>query len=431
MSAAPPLSIVIASHNRCDVLLGTLDRLRDGRLGAADCEIIVVDNASTDGTVRALAARGDVHVIALDRNLGACAKGIGVAEARASLLLFLDDDSYPRPGCVPRMIERFSRDFRLAAAGFTVHLPGGLQECSALPHVHVGCGVGLRKSAVQESGGVDLSFFMAAEEYDLTFRLLRAGWRAEIFADLQVEHLKSPVGRRSERTTFYDIRNNLRVLARYVPDGAHEIYAADWIERYRWMAEVAGHRDAFEQGLFVGQRLAATERERFWRLRFNEEQFESVFRWNEIERRFREVAQGGVRRVVLADLSKNVHAFVRGAQRAGLEILAIADDALAGGGCGKGDLNGIGRRDEELAGGGPGGGGRRYRGISVLRCADALALEPDAVIVSNTSYVHAERRSHLLREATQRPVLSWFAAPALQTTDGLVASCCGLATPAA
>ncbi|MEP0846033.1 MAG: glycosyltransferase family 2 protein [Phycisphaerae bacterium] len=416
MSTLPPLSVVIASHNRRDVLLGTLDRLRDGRLGVPGCEIIVVDNASTDGTVRALAARSDVHVIALDRNLGACAKGIGVADARAPLLLFLDDDSYPRAGCVPRMIERFACDPRLAAAGFTVHLSDGSQECSAMPHVHVGCGVGLRKSAVQESGGVDLSFFMAAEEYDLTFRLLRAGWRAEIFADLQVEHLKSPVGRRSERITFYDIRNNLRVLARYVPDGPAGIYAADWIERYRWMAEVAGHRDAFEQGLIVGQRLAASERERFWRLRFDERQFEAVFRWGEIERRSWAVAQGGARRVVLADLSKNVHAFVRGALRAGLEILAIADDALSGGG---------------RAGDGLRGDVRRYRGIPVLKCADALALAPDVVVVSNTSYVHAQRRSQWLRGVTKRPVLNWFAPPSLQTTDALGAPQCGVAVPAA
>ena len=154
------------------------------------------------------------------------------------------------------MCAHFEADPRLGAAGFTVHLPDGSQECSALPHVFVGCGVGLRASALQEVGGLDLSFFMQAEEYDLSWRLLQADWKVKIFEDLQVDHLKSPLARRSERTTFYDIRNNLRIIARYLPQPFADIYLEDWLQRYAWIAESAGHTDAFERGLAEGRRLA-------------------------------------------------------------------------------------------------------------------------------------------------------------------------------
>ena len=50
---------------------------------------------------------------------------------------------------------------------------------------------------VREVGGLDRTFFMQAEEYDLSFRLLAAGGKVEIFGDLAVDHWKTPQARRS------------------------------------------------------------------------------------------------------------------------------------------------------------------------------------------------------------------------------------------
>lgn len=386
MHETPQLSVVLASHNRRAVLLRTLDRLADCGLSPHEMEVIVVDNASEDGTPEALRRRGDVRLVALDRNLGACAKALGVDEARAPVVLFLDDDSWPRPGCLERMLRRFEIDDTLGAAGFTVHLLDGSGECSALPHVFVGCGVGLRRSALREIGGLDRSFFMQAEEYDVALRLLRAGWRSEIFADLQVEHAKTPVARRSERTLLYDVRNNLRIIARYLPDDHATICREDWVQRYRWMAERDGRLGAFERGRAEGERLAAEERVPYARWRLRPPELEQVFCWSAIQRRMQRLAAAGTKRIVLADLSKNLFAFLRGAQAAGLAVLAVADDNLAA-------------------------PGRAYRGVPVTPVAAALALGPDAVVVSNTSYIHAQRRCEQLRELTSLPVHHWFGPP--------------------
>ena len=386
MSTVPRISIVLATYNRREVMLQTLRQIENCGLARRDYEVIVVDNASTDGTAEALAGREGVAVRKLDRNLGSCAKAVGVEQARGEIVVFLDDDSYPRPGCLARMQEHFVADARLGAVGFTVHLTDGSQECSALPHAFVGCGVGFRARALREAGGLDSSFFMQAEEYDLSWRLLQAGWEVEILGDLQVEHAKSPVARRSERATYYDVCNNLRIIARYLPTPFAEVYRQDWLQRYGWIAERAGHGAAFESGVEAGERHAGTERQTYRRWRLSADVLEQVFSWKMIERRMAELHERGLRRIVLADLGKNVYAFWRGARAAGLEVLAIADDRFSV-------------------------PGRVYRDVAVCSLGEALALGAEAYVVSNTSYVHAQQRWLSLAGRVWRTVYSWFDPP--------------------
>ncbi len=397
MNHRPYLSVILATHNRRDVVLHTLAALGQCGLDRRDYEVIVVDNASRDGTADALARLRGVRVRRLSRNRGACAKAVGVPMARAPILLFLDDDAYPRPHCLDRMLLRFEIDPTLGAAGFTAHLPDGRQECSALPHVFVGCGVGLRAAALHAVGGIDASLFMAAEEYDLSFRLLQAGWRVEIFKDLQVEHRKSAVARRRRRISFYDICNNLRIIARYLPEPWARVYRDDWTQRYAWLAASAGHETAFARGLRFGRRCARSDRRRYRHRRLGPEVLEAVFGWERIERRMCGLAAAGVRRIVLADLGKNVYAFHRAAQRAGLAVVAVADDRL-------------------------GLGDRRYRGVPIMETPAALSLRPDAIVVSNTSYVHAPLRKRDLSARTNTPVYNWFDPPREMAIPDPVAS---------
>ncbi|MGE0480889.1 MAG: glycosyltransferase family 2 protein [Phycisphaerae bacterium] len=378
---------MIATHNRRDVLAHTLDQLPRAGLPQHEYETIVVDNASREDVAGVVARHANAVLVRLRRNRGSCAKAFGVDRARGDYILFLDDDSFPRPWMLPRMIARFAADARLGAAGFTVHLPDGAQECSALPHVFVGCGVGFRTAALRGVGGLDRSLFMAAEEYDVSFRLLRAGWRVEVFGDLHVDHLKSPQARRRERITELDVRNNLWLVDRYLPEPYRSVYARDWEERYGWLAERAGHSAAFARGRRAGRRGAAWRRRTWAGQRLDDASLEAVFAWRRVEAAMRRLYDGGVRCVVLADASKNLYTFYRGARMAGLRVLAIADDALAA-------------------------PGRRYRRVPVAATDDALARGPDAIVVSNTSYVHAARRVAALGARTALPVHSWFPAPA-------------------
>ncbi len=381
--SSPEVSFILATHNRREVVQDTLARLDRCGLDRADFEVIVVDNASSDGTPDAIAPRVDI-LMRLHTNRGSCAKALGIPEAAGRFVVFLDDDSSPRPGSVRRMITRFDEDPDLGAAGFSVHLPNGEKEGAALPDVFVGCGVGFRTHALREVGGLDRSFFMQAEEYDLSFRLAGAGWKVRVVADLAVDHLKTPRARRSDRTAFCDTRNNLRVAARYLPRPYYQVYAADWLQRYAWFAEQDGTVASFKRGARAGRYRGLLERWTHRRRRLGPDLLERFFCWGTIHRNMAALVDSGVRRIVLADLGKNVYPFVRAARSLGLQISAIGDDRF--GGC-----------------------QYQYRGIPVDSLADVLQSEPQAVVVANTGPVHAARIRNLVRDRCGLPVYAWLA----------------------
>lgn len=387
----PSISIILATHNRREVVLNTLDQIERCELPRGQYEIIAVDNASTDGTPDAIESRVD-QLIRLKTNKGSCAKAYGVDQARGEVIVFLDDDSFPQRGSLTRMLEHFDADPKLGAAGFRVHLPSGDEEGAALPDVFVGCGVGFRSDALREVGGLDRSFFMQAEEYDLCFRLEAAGWGVRVFDDIHVTHLKTVHARRTERTTYLDTRNNLRVIARYLPSPAHTIYRDDCVQRYDWLAQTQGHKAAFTRGARTGRRRGWLERARFHRWRLSPETFERFFRWNEIEKRMRQLANYGTRRILLADLGKNIYPFVRAAELTGLKVTAIADDRFAA-------------------------PNRAYRGTRVATLAEALHTDFDAIVIGNTAPIHAARSRANLERQTSTPIHSWFERPT-KDTDG-------------
>lgn len=383
----PLVTFILATQNRRRILLNTLEQILRCGIERDAFDVIVVDNASTDRTPAEVSERfSRVHLVALSRNRGSCAKGLAVDRVRTPYIVFLDDDSYPRPGSVERMLEHFESDERLGAAGFLVHLPDKTQECSAFENVFVGCGVGLRTSALRAVGGLDVGFFMQAEEYDLSFRLVRAGWRVRTFADLHVEHLKTPQARCSARTTYYDTRNNLLLADRYLPAPFRGVYRQDWRQRYGLLAAINGHQRSFRRAVIASALPGMLDRWRYARHRLMPEAFETLFKLEYVRTRMAQLHRDGVRRVLFADLGKNVYAFFRGAMESGLSVSAVADDRFA-------------HR------------GYRYRGLELVPCARIEELAPEAVIISNTSPVHATATYNRLSRQIETPIHRWFDIP--------------------
>ncbi len=381
----PSVSFVISTRNRRDVLLRTLTHIAACGLPPWEFETFVVDNASTDHTPGAVRVNfPKVNLIARRSNGGAVARNDALPKCRGTYVVFLDDDSFPMPGAVRRMIEKFNDRPRLGAAVFSVVLPDGRQECSAYPDVFIGCGTGFRRAALDQVGGLPSDFFMQAEEYDLSLRLLDAGWAVQRFDDLIVHHLKTPTARRSSRTTRLDVRNNLLLAARRFPLPAAIRLGIDWTRRYWWIARTQNHRLAFVGGLVQGavrglfDRINPLSRQRkivspATMLRFTRrEQIRSTLQ-SARERR-------GVCKVVFIDAGKNLSMFLAAARDAGVQVLAIADDKLTA-------------------------TGRRFGGVPIVSDAIARAMDFDAAVVSNLSPVHAETRRTTWRRATGRPVI--------------------------
>ena len=388
------VSFVIATYNRRAVLLETLGRVRCCGLRCDESEILVVDNASTDGTAVAVRERfPEVNLLSQPTNRGPCAKNAGIAAARGEFVVFLDDDSWPQPGSVGRMLEHFAGDPSLGAAVFAVTLPDGSEECSAYPDVCIGCGTGFRRTALLQVGGLPDNYFMAAEEYDLSLRLLDAGWGVRRFEDLRVTHLKSPVSRYPKRIARLDARNNVMLAMRHFPEPWRMRYAMEWLERYRLMAKSGGCRAPFWMGTLCGlarglgaahQPMQADAFERFSRLDATRDRFARVAR------------QHGLRRVMFLDLGKNILAYRLAAEACGVQIVGIADQRL-------------------------GGRGLSFRGIPVVSDAQALRTAFDAAIVTNLSPVHARRRRDQWRRLQSEIVVDLFEAAAAATAAATAA----------
>jgi glycosyltransferase involved in cell wall biosynthesis len=99
----PDISVVLATYNRAALLRRAIASvLAQGLAGAgARFELIVVDDASTDGTREYLATLADprIRVVLAERNLGPSgARNLGLEAARADIVAFLDSDDAYRPG---------------------------------------------------------------------------------------------------------------------------------------------------------------------------------------------------------------------------------------------------------------------------------------------------------------------------------------------
>lgn len=375
----PAVSFIISTFNRRKVLLDTLRRLRNCEIKH---EIFVIDNASIDGTAQAVQSEfPDIRLIASNINRGPCSKNLALPLCRGEYITFLDDDSFPIASSVPNMIAHFDQNARLGAAGFTVTLPDGSRECSAYPNVFIGCGVGFRRAAIREVGGLPEDFFMQAEEYDLSLRLLDAGWHVETFNDLHVDHLKTPTARFSRRVTRLDVRNNLVLIARYFPSQWVGLFIREWLRRYWAIASSKGHRIAFLEGAAEGfvRIIRGANRRPISKIAF--EQFAKI---DQTRLRMSEaMAKYKLGRVLFAGYGKNMVAYRLAAQACGLEIVAIADDQLS-----------------ENRG--------KYRGIPIVSDAEAETIEFDAVIVSNLSPEHARKIGDYWCNRVKCPVIDLF-----------------------
>jgi GT2 family glycosyltransferase len=205
------VTVVVISRNRRADLLSSLAHHRTG--------VILVDNASTDGTVPAVrSAFPEVTVIPLPHNIGAVARNVGVRAARTPYVAFADDDSWWAPDALSRAAEVFARHPRvglvtgrilvgpaqrldpLSAAMATA--PLGVPRGGAGPDVlgFAACAAAVRRSAFLAVGGFDEVVRFPGEEERVAYDLADAGWLLSYVDELVVHHHPSPVrGPASER----------------------------------------------------------------------------------------------------------------------------------------------------------------------------------------------------------------------------------------
>jgi GT2 family glycosyltransferase len=214
------VGVVIATRDRRADLLRTL-----GRLSAMPERppIVVVDNASGDGTGEVVAATSPwVELLRLNRNRGAAARNLGVERLRTAFVAFSDDDSWWQPhslALAARIFRRFPRT-GLLAARILVGAERRLDPTSALmqggvppqlpgPRVSgfVACGAVVRRQAFLAAGGFCDRFLIGGEEELLAIDLRAGGWDLCYAEEVTAIHMPY-AGDRSDRS-WLNLRNAL------------------------------------------------------------------------------------------------------------------------------------------------------------------------------------------------------------------------------
>ncbi|MFF5262642.1 glycosyltransferase family 2 protein [Actinomadura viridis] len=217
-------SVVLITRDRRRRVLDTLDRL------VAPPErppIIVVDNASRDGTADAVAGRfPEVLLLRAPGNLGAVGRNLAVDHVRTPYVAFCDDDTWWGPGALDRAADLLAAHPRLAVVTGRILVEPGGREDPIVPELRgsplpgpawmPGPALGsflagasmVRAEAFREAGGFSPRLWLGGEEELLGADLLTLGWHLCYADDVVVHHEPSAL-RDPHRRRRHGIRNTL------------------------------------------------------------------------------------------------------------------------------------------------------------------------------------------------------------------------------
>ncbi|MFZ2736729.1 MAG: glycosyltransferase family 2 protein [Burkholderiaceae bacterium] len=224
------LSILIVTYNSAGLIDSLLNQLQ-GELTPLKAEVVLVDNASRDGTAELVASQHPwVKLVASRENLGfAAGNNLAAQHASGHILLLLNPDAIPETGALARGLALMAQHPDAGLAGGELRSEDGSRQPSArmFPTLRdewfIMSGLAARypnsslfsrldrggadpdKSAVvdwipgafvfipaslwAQLGGLDERFFMYSEEVDFCRRLFKMGYRVYYWPELKAMHI--------------------------------------------------------------------------------------------------------------------------------------------------------------------------------------------------------------------------------------------------
>lgn len=234
MTYVPSVTVAIVNYNTREALRNCLSSLRRV-LNEVNMTIIVVDNASSDGSLAMLESEfHDLTVLANRENVG-FARAINQAfvSCTSDFFLMLNPDTWVAKNAVVRLVEMAERDPKIGVVGaqLTSFRGDTLQSVLARPNLAKeflnlfpelkavllppfikqillrsrerrrgeiievpavsGGAMLVRSVAFKDAGGLDERFFVYHEEVDFCLRVQKLGWKVVIAPDAQVLHLEA------------------------------------------------------------------------------------------------------------------------------------------------------------------------------------------------------------------------------------------------
>lgn len=241
----PLVSVVITSHDGLGLLLPCLESL--GEMNYSRAEIVLVDNASVDGTAGRVAADfPEVRLVGLDANMGfAGGNNAGIAQAVGNYIFLLNNDTtiavdavdrlvefmelHPRAGLVGPLTVRHDDPATVDNVGLALYPDGTVRGAGrgepAGRYVEPfevfcpsGCACFCRREVLEEVGLLDEDFHLMLEDADLGWRVRLAGWECYCVPSAVVRHKgSSTIGLYSARKAYYVERNRIWLAVKYFP----------------------------------------------------------------------------------------------------------------------------------------------------------------------------------------------------------------------
>ncbi|MEZ5939314.1 MAG: glycosyltransferase family 2 protein [Hyphomonadaceae bacterium] len=272
LDAAPAVTVVVVNYNGGDYLRGCIASL--AAQSFRDFEVILVDNASTDGSLERIAeAPPNLRIEPQTTNLGfAAANNLGARLGRGRWLALLNPDAEAAPDWLAELMRAVERrpDFRMAASlqiamhdgnildgagdcylGWGYAWRGGfghpVSEAPGEGECFAPCGAAALypREEFLAMGGFDERYFCYHEDVDIGFRLRLAGERCQFVPGAVVKHAGSGItGRASRFSVFHGVRNGVWTWVKNMPGGLLPLTVPLWM---------AGAGALLVRSLVVGQ----------------------------------------------------------------------------------------------------------------------------------------------------------------------------------
>jgi GT2 family glycosyltransferase len=258
---APLASVIVVCWNAAAVLERCLDRLLEQDY--PNYEVIVVDDGSDDDTpavaggVSSRAPRaGETGAITVLRSAGnrgvTHGRNLGLENARGEIVAFIDADGFAAPDWLRRIVEAFDEDATIGgvastvffdanplvingaggivnrqgwAADLSMNEPYEFAQIASETLYPMGCGMALRRSALERVGPFDERMINYYDDVDYGTRLWRAGYRVVVASEAWVDHgfgQAGGIGQRggdSARKQLLCERHRMRVVLKHASNG--------------------------------------------------------------------------------------------------------------------------------------------------------------------------------------------------------------------
>jgi N-acetylglucosaminyl-diphospho-decaprenol L-rhamnosyltransferase len=244
-TAVPDVTVIVVNYNGGDYLAGCIASL--ARQTHTNFETILIDNASTDGSLDRIGERPDaLRILRQETNLGfALANNIGARGGRGRWLALLNPDAEADPDWIAAMLRAVARrpDHRLVASLQIAMVDDAVLDGAGDCYLAYGfawrggfghptsetpregtcfapCGAAAfyPREAFLAAGGFDDRYFCYHEDVDIGFRLRLMGERCQFAPDARVRHAGSAItGRTSRFAVFHGMRNGVWTYLKNMP----------------------------------------------------------------------------------------------------------------------------------------------------------------------------------------------------------------------